>query len=78
MGYRAIWGTYAADDLAVGLAEAAAGNTASDGASFTYPRADGQVLVAAQIASTANATYSSSSGPQVLPGGQDDTGWLAL
>jgi len=78
VGYRAIWGTLADDDLAVEFVQAAAGNTASDVATFTYPLADGQVLVAANLASTTDATFSSSDGPRVFTGGEDATGWLAL
>jgi len=77
-GYCAIWGTFAAADLAVGFSGAAAGNTASDVGRFTYPLSDGGVLVSGYIASTRDATFSSRSGPQVFTGGEDGTGWLAL
>jgi len=77
-GYRAIWGTLAATDLTTQFVQAVAGNTSSDFAHFTHPLSDGRILVAAYVASTSNATFSTASEPVVAPGGQDGTGWLAL
>ena len=77
-GYRALYGIYTAAGLDVRLGQAAAGNVASDATTFSYPLLDGGLLVAATLASTTNATFSSGSGPRVFAGGQDDTGWLAL